>query len=76
MDERCERMFLFVRRNIGRYKQHLPQRVAGGGGLRQCQVSAVDGIESAAEKTDIHSGIPCFVFPVAAIRPILKAMPR
>jgi hypothetical protein len=39
-------------------------------------MSAVDGIEGAAEKTDIHSGIPCFVFPVAALWPILKAMPR
>jgi hypothetical protein len=69
-------MFLFVWRNVGRYKQHLPQRVAGCGGLSQCQMSAVDGVEGAAEKTYIHSGIPCFVFAVTALWPILKAMPR
>jgi len=31
MDERGERLFLFVRRNVRRHKQHLPQRVAAGG---------------------------------------------
>jgi hypothetical protein len=40
------------------------------------QMSAVDGVEGAAEKTYIHSGIPCFVFAVTALWPILKAMPR
>jgi len=62
MDERCERLFLFVRRNIRRHKQYLPQRVAAGGSLGEGQVSAMDGIEAAAEKTDIHSGIPCPLF--------------
>ena len=58
MDERCERLFLFMGRNIRRHKQYLPQRVAAGGGLGQGQVSAMDGVEAAAENADIHSGIP------------------
>jgi len=67
MDKGCERLLLFVRRNICRYKQHLPQRIAARGRLGQNQVSAMDRIEAAAEKADIHSEIPC---------PILPATPR
>ncbi len=58
MDERGERLFLFVGRNIGRHKQHLPQRVAAGGRLGQCLGSTMDGVKAAAEKADIHPGFP------------------
>ena len=33
--------------------------VAADRRLRKRQVSAVDGVEAAAEKSDIHSGIAC-----------------
>src|ERR1700676_2836545 len=58
MDEGGERLFLFVRRNIRRHKQHLPQSVPAGGRPCQCQVSAMDWVEAAAEEADIHSDIP------------------
>jgi hypothetical protein len=58
VDERCERLFLFVRRNIRWHKQHLPQRVPAGARLGQGYVSAMDGVEAAAEKANIHSDIP------------------
>src|SRR6267143_169781 len=51
-------MSLFVRRNIRRHKQHLPQRVAAGSRLGQCQVSTMYRVEAAAEKADIHSDFP------------------
>ena len=70
MDERAERLLLFVRRNICRHKQHLPQRVATGGRHGQCQVSAMDRVEAAAEKPDIHP-----VFPARFSCPIYPAPP-
>src|SRR4029077_20416379 len=63
VDERCEGLFLFMRRNVRRHKQHLPQRVATGRRLGECQVSAMYGVEAPTEKADIHSDItrdvPC-----------------
>jgi len=66
MNKRCEWLFLFVRRDIRRHKQHLSQRIAAGSRLRQCQVPAMDGVEAAAEKADIHSDTTCPACPCDA----------
>ena len=69
MDEGGERLFLFMGRDIGRHKQHLPQRVAAGGRPGQGQVPAMDGVEAAAENTDIHLGI---AWSVAGCKSVVK----
>jgi len=51
-----------VWRNVGRHEEHLAERVAADGGLREREVSAMDGVETAAEEADVHSIISCRCF--------------
>jgi hypothetical protein len=72
MDEPCERMFLFMRRNISRNKKDLSERVRVSGGLRQRHVSPMNGIKSSAKNADIHLRISMRFSPNAlANRPLL-----
>jgi len=50
MEKRRHWLLLFMRRNVGRHKQDLPQRKSFRGSLCQGQVSAMNGIEASAEK--------------------------
>jgi hypothetical protein len=74
MDKRRHWLFLFMRRNVGRHKQDLPQRKSFRGGLRQGQVSAVNWVEASAEKADVHwsftgssPSVSCFPAAVASL---------
>ena len=55
MEIRRQRYLLFVRRNIGWNKPDLAQPEMSGSGTGYVQVSAMNGIESTAKQSDIHS---------------------
>ena len=58
MREGGERLFLFVRWNVSGDEEDAGEGKLFARGLRQGDVAAVDGIESAAEEAEFH-GVGC-----------------
>ena len=74
MDKRRHWLFLFMRRNVGRHKQDLPQRKSFRGSLRQGQVSAMNGIETSDEMPIFIGPLPDLCRQFRVFRPLLKSL--
>src|SRR3974390_1572497 len=55
MEIRRHRRLLFVRGNVSRNEPNFPQPESLGGGAGHIEMSAMNGIESTAKQSDIHS---------------------
>ena len=54
MDKGSYRLFLFMGRHVCRHEMNLPQLKMLRRRLRQGEMSTMDGVETATEKSDVH----------------------
>jgi len=54
MDKGSDGLFLFVRRNVCGHEKYLPQLKTFHRRLCQGEMSSMDGVETATEKSDVH----------------------